>query len=202
MDQMLQFLVKTSAVVDDPEMGMAGPGIDELVIHGSRLFGCFDPCPVVRGSVEFDGTLRSCHEMIDRVIAVKELDFVLADLSKDGRKFDVIHIDFVVQCAAVADDQDLIVRHSERSFPEKTFFFELKRHLALLVVQVAAAGPGSDAACDEFRGCFRDNEDPPSLFREIILNPADRSRFAAAGAAGDHNLPNILFHVSDPFIDR
>ena len=139
--------------------------------------------------------------MVDCIISVTKLDFVLAYLGEDSSKFLIIHIDSVVQRAAVADDQDLFIRHRERSFPEKAFFLELERHLALLIVEIAAAGPRRDAARDEFRGCLRDDEDFPAVFDEVGLNPADSSGLAAAGAAGDHNLPYILFHMPDPFPD-
>ena len=84
--------------------------------------------------------------MEHRVVPVAQGDLRGAEIAQDALKLLLGHVGLVAHVAAVADDEDLVVRHRARRLLEDLLAEDLRGHVALLVVQIRAAGPRGDAA--------------------------------------------------------
>ena len=186
-DEAAQLGIEVGGVVDDAQMRMGRPSRDQPVVEVGSLLDGLDAGLVVFGGVKLRQALRRGHQMKHRVIAREQLLLGAADL---GQHLGVVlgrHIDLVVDRAAVADDEELVGLHRARGPLKQALLLQLQGHLHLLVVEIRAAGPGRDAAGDELRRRLRHKEHGIAELGKGVLDPAHGGRFAAAGAAGDHD---------------
>ena len=183
-DQPHHLFFKIRAVVNDLKMGMAGPGGDKAVVQIPRLLDRFISGGIIAKGIEFFRPLGSCDQMKDRVIGISEVNFIPACLLQDRIKFLLGHISTVVQFPSVTNNKNLLIRHSPGSLFKHILFEFLQPHLDHLILRVAAAGPWSNTAGNQFRCRLRYKKDLVTFFRKCVLYPAHGGRFARAGSAG------------------
>ena len=125
--------------------------------------------------------------MKNSVIAVTEFYFIGIDFFENVFKFLFLHIGFVVHNAPVADNEDFIGIHGESGLFKYFFFFYLEFHLKTLILSIGAAGPWSNAACNEFGSGFAYEKGFIAHIGKGILYTAHGSGFSCTGTAcNDH----------------
>ena len=137
---------------------VARPSGQELVVQRGGFGGCLRAGGVIGGGVELLGPFGGGDKVKHRIVAVPKLDLIGAQELENLGKFGVGHVGFVIQGAAVADDEDLVGGHGAGGLEEKSLLFQLQFQLALLIFGVGAAGPGGHAVGDKLRGCFGDKQ--------------------------------------------
>ena len=172
-------------------MGMALPGFDEPVVHLYGLAHGLIAGGVVGKGIELLRALGRAYQVEHRVVALNEFPLGFAHLPEHLGKLPVVHVGPVVNGAPVADDEDLVRLHGAGGLFEEPILGQLQLHLHLLIVQIAAAGPGSHAAGDEFGSGLRHKEDGVTQLGECVLHPAHGGGLACAGAAGDDDLAQL-----------
>lgn len=79
----LVFEVLALQVLNNTEVGMAYPGVDELFIKFDCFIYCLVSCLIVLTTIELLRTISSCHHVNDSFIAfVSELDGVPGSVVK------------------------------------------------------------------------------------------------------------------------
>ena len=173
---------------------MARPGGQQLIVHGHGLLRRFVAGGVVGHGVKFLRALGRRYQMKHRVIAVPQLQFVGPHIGQHLGKLLLGHVSAVIHGSTVAHNQNFARVHGMGRLHKQAFLFHLQLHLAFLIIQVGAAGPGSHAAGNQLGSGFRHKQHRIAPLGKGVLNPAEGGGFARAGAAGNHNFMN-LFHL-------
>ena len=181
---------------------MPRPRGNVLVVELDRLLNGLDARLVVLERIELLGALRRRHEMEHRVVPVAQGDLRRAEIAQNALKLLLGHVGLVAHVAAVADDEDLVVRHRARRLLEDLLAEDLRGDVALLVIQIRAAGPWGDAAVDQRGRDLRHKEHRVAEVGKDLLNAAERAGFARAGPAGDDDFGDGHGSFSSRFPSR
>ena len=136
--------------------------------------------------------------MEHRVVPVAQGDLRRAEIAQDALKLLLGHVGLVAHVAAVADDEDLIVRHRARRLLEDLLAEDLRGDVAFLVIQIRAAGPRGDAAGNERSRDLGHEQHRVAEIRKDLADPPERAGFARAGAAGDDDFGDGHGSFSSP----
>ena len=127
--------------------------------------------------------------MDDRIVAVQKLllghieprDHLIEFLLRDVR--------LIVEHAAIADDQDLILRHELRGFQRKTLLMQLRRYDEILEIEHGkAVAERLDAELrDQLRRRFRHDEHAIADARKLLHKARGQRRFAACRSSGQND---------------
>ena len=169
-------------------MVVGGPRLDEAVVHGGGLLKRLVTGGVVVVGVVVLGTLGSRHQVEDGIVAVAQLGLGVAQIGNHALKLVGRHVVLVVQHAAVAHDEDLVVVHAARRALKGALGGNLHLHLAPLVLLARGALPGQDAVGLELRGGLGHRDDLVAQAGEGGADAGECGGLASADAAGDDDL--------------
>ena len=188
-DQLIQLTLEIEGIVDHAQMRMSHPCGDDLIIKSGSFFYRFRARLIVCRGIKFLRALCRRHQVKHGIVSVADLGITASDGGKHPGKFRIVHIRLIVHRSSVAYDEDFIfVEHLLRGLQKHFFFFQLKRHLAKLIIQIGIQPPWRYAAHDQFRCRFGDDDHVVSHFREEFLYMAERGRFACARTARNNDL--------------
>lgn len=82
---LIYLLRKSSVVLDDTEVGVAYPSIDQTLVQGYSFRNILVSCLVVQAGVELLGAIGCCHHMNDRFVSsISQVDCAPASFVKDS----------------------------------------------------------------------------------------------------------------------
>ena len=197
LEEAQHLAVEIGGVVDDPEVRMARPGRQGLLVEIDGLLRGLGAGGVVGGGVEGQGPLGRGDQVEDRVVLVPEADLVLVQLLQDGGELLRLHVGLVIHGAPVVDDDHVVVAKGLRRPAVEPLPLQLVADLDALKGEVVPAVVAGHAGVGKLGEGLRQEDHRVARAGQRVLQPAHGRGLAAAGAAGDDDGADLFMAVGE-----